>query len=292
VPAVATSVGSIATMTSVGRQIGDRRRDDHHVGRHGRVTARYAPDGWQVMTTSDIELHSGAEHPATEPHAPNVAGRLNWLRAGVLGANDGIVSTAGLVVGVAGATTSKEVIFTAGLAGLVAGAVSMALGEYVSVSTQRDTQRAMLQQERQELRDAPEAELVELTGLYTAKGLSPRTARLVAEELTEHDAFAAHVDVELGIDPDDLSNPWQAAVSSAVAFTAGALIPLMAILLPPASARVPVAFFSVLLALALTGTVSSVLSGARKTRAILRVVLGGAVAMLVTYGIGQMVGAP
>jgi VIT1/CCC1 family predicted Fe2+/Mn2+ transporter len=244
-----------------------------------------------VTTTGEDELRSGAEHSAMEPHAPRVAGRLNWLRAGVLGANDGIVSTAGLVVGVAGATTSKEVIFTAGLAGLVAGAVSMALGEYVSVSTQRDTQRAMLQQERQELHEFPEAELVELTGLYTAKGLSPRTARLVAEELTEHDAFAAHVDVELGIDPDDLSNPWQAAVSSAVAFTSGALIPLIAILFPPATARVPVAFFSVLLALALTGTVSGALSGANKTPAILRVVAGGALAMLVTYGIGHLVGA-
>jgi VIT1/CCC1 family predicted Fe2+/Mn2+ transporter len=245
------------------------------------------------MTTFDnTELRSGAEYSAAEPHIPKVAGRLNWLRAGVLGANDGIVSTAGLVVGVAGATTSKEVIFTAGLAGLVAGAVSMALGEYVSVSTQRDTQRRMLQQERQELHDAPEAELDELTGLYTAKGLSPRTARVVAEELTEHDAFAAHVDAELGIDPDDLSNPWQAALSSAVAFTAGAIIPLIAILFPPATARVPVAFISVLVALALTGTVSGGLSGARKSPAILRIVLGGALAMLVTYGIGQMVGAP
>jgi VIT1/CCC1 family predicted Fe2+/Mn2+ transporter len=245
-----------------------------------------------VTTTDNAELPSGVEHPAVEPHALNVAGRLNWLRAGVLGANDGIVSTAGLVVGVAGATAAREVIFTAGMAGLVAGAVSMALGEYVSVSTQRDSQRALLQQERQELRDTPEAELRELTGLYAAKGLSQQTARAVAEELTAHDALAAHLDVELGINPDDLSNPWQAALSSAIAFTAGAVIPLIAILLPPASARVPVAFVSVLLALALTGTVSGALSGAPKTRAILRVVLGGAVAMVVTYGIGQMVGAP
>jgi VIT1/CCC1 family predicted Fe2+/Mn2+ transporter len=244
------------------------------------------------VTTSDVELRGDAEHPATEPHGLNVAGRLNWLRAGVLGANDGIVSTAGLVVGVAGATAAREVIFTAGMAGLVAGAVSMALGEYVSVSTQRDSQHALLQQEYQELRDTPEAELRELAELYAAKGLSPQTARTVAEELTLHDALAAHADIELGINPDDLSNPWQAALSSAIAFTAGAVIPLIAILLPPASARVPVAFFSVLVALVVTGTVSSVLSRARKTRAILRVVLGGAVAMLVTYGIGQMVGAP
>jgi VIT1/CCC1 family predicted Fe2+/Mn2+ transporter len=136
----------------------------------------------------------------------------------------------------------------------------------------------------------PEAELEELAGLYAAKGLSPETARVVARELTDRDAFAAHVDVELGIDPDDLSNPWQAAFSSAVAFTLGAVIPLIAILLPPVTARVPLAFLSVLIALALTGTVSAILGGAAKRRAVLRVVLGGALAMLVTYGIGQMVG--
>jgi VIT1/CCC1 family predicted Fe2+/Mn2+ transporter len=182
------------------------------------------------------------------------------------------------------------VIFTAGSAGLVAGAVSMALGEYVSVSTQRDTQRALLQKERQELDEMPEAELEELVGLYVAKGLSAETARVVARELTERDAFAAHVDAELGINPDDLSSPWQAAVSSAVAFTLGALVPLIAILVPPVEIRIPVAFLSVLIALVLTGTVSAILGGARKRRAVLRVVLGGALAMLVTYGIGQMVG--
>jgi VIT1/CCC1 family predicted Fe2+/Mn2+ transporter len=243
------------------------------------------------MTLSDrAELRGEAPHPATEPHASHVTKRLNWLRAGVLGANDGIVSTAGLVVGVAAATTTSSVIFAAGVAGLVAGAVSMALGEYVSVSTQRDTQRVLLQKERRELDEMPEAELEELAGLYAAKGLSPETARVVARELTDRDAFAAHVDVELGIDPDDLSNPWQAAFSSAVAFTLGAVIPLIAILLPPVSARVPLAFLSVLIALVLTGTVSAILGGAPKRRAVLRVVLGGALAMLVTYGIGQMVG--
>ncbi len=236
------------------------------------------------------ELRSETLHPATDPHASHIANRLNWLRAGVLGANDGIVSTAGLVVGVAAATINSAVIFTAGLAGLVAGGVSMALGEYVSVSTQRDTQRVLLQKERQELDEMPEAELEELAGLYAAKGLSAETARVVARELTDRDAFAAHIDVELGIDPDDLSNPWQAALSSAVAFTLGAVVPLIAILLPPVSARVPVAFLSVLIALVVTGTVSAILGGARKKRAVLRVVLGGALAMLVTYGIGQMVG--
>jgi VIT1/CCC1 family predicted Fe2+/Mn2+ transporter len=243
------------------------------------------------MTVSDdVGFRDEAARPAIEAHASHIANRLNWLRAGVLGANDGIVSTAGLVVGVAAATTNSSVIFTAGVAGLVAGAVSMALGEYVSVNTQRDTQRALLQQEREELEEMPEAEFEELVGLYAAKGLTEVTARMVARELTDRDAFAAHVDVELGIDPNDLSSPSQAALSSAVAFTLGAIIPLIAILLPPVAARVPVTFLSVLIALALTGTVSAVLGGARKRRAVLRVVLGGALAMLVTYGIGQMVG--
>jgi vacuolar iron transporter family protein len=244
------------------------------------------------MTLPDrTELRSETPHPAIDPHASHITNRLNWLRAGVLGANDGIVSTAGLVVGVAAATTNGSVIFTAGLAGLVAGGVSMALGEYVSVSTQRDTQRALLRKERHELDEMPEAELEELAGLYAAKGLSAETARVVARELTDRDAFAAHIDAELGIDPNDLSNPWQAALSSAVAFTLGAVVPLIAILLPPVGARVPVAFLSVLIALVLTGTVSAILGGARKRPAVLRVVLGGALAMLVTYGIGQMVGA-
>lgn len=243
------------------------------------------------MTLPDsTELRSGTPHPRIDPHASRITNRLNWLRAGVLGANDGIVSTAGLVIGVAAATTNSSVIFTAGLAGLVAGGVSMALGEYVSVSTQRDTQRALLEQERRELVEMPEAELEELAGLYAAKGLSAETARVVARELTDRDAFAAHIDVELGIDPDDLANPWQAALSSAVAFTLGAVVPLVAILLPPVGARVPVAFISVLIALVMTGTASAVLGGARKRRAVLRVVMGGALAMLVTYGIGQMVG--
>lgn len=230
-----------------------------------------------------------------EPREPEASGqglnaKLNWLRAGVLGANDGIVSTAGLVVGVAAATVDRGPILTAGIAGLAAGAVSMALGEYVSVSTQRDTERALLIKERAELRELPEQELEELVDLYEAKGLSPATARLVAEELTEHDAFAAHADVELGIDPDDLTNPWQAAVSSAISFTIGALLPLIAILSTPPHLRIPVTFIAVLVALALTGSISARLGGARRGRAVARVVIGGAVAMVVTYVIGQAFG--
>ena len=227
---------------------------------------------------------------AGEPHDDTVSGRLNWLRAGVLGANDGIVSTAGLVVGVAGATTATGPILTAGIAGLVAGAVSMALGEYVSVSSQRDTERALLEKERGELVEFPEQEFEELTELYRAKGLSEATARQVARELTDNDAFAAHADVELHLDPDELTNPWQAAGASAVAFTTGSVLPLAAILLPPPGARVPVTFVVVVAALAATGYLSAWLGGARPGRAVLRLVLGGAVAMAVTYGIGAVVG--
>ncbi|MEO6086357.1 MAG: VIT family protein [Umezawaea sp.] len=219
---------------------------------------------------------------------------MNWLRAGVLGANDGIVSTAGLVVGVAGATAATAAtgpILTAGIAGVVAGAVSMALGEYVSVSSQRDTERSLLAKERAELDLYPDEELDELTALYVAKGLTRETARHVAEELTEHDAFAAHADAELGIDPRALTNPLHAAGASAAAFTLGSLLPLVAILLPPAGARIPVTFVVVLLALALTGAVSAHLGTAAKTAAVVRLVVGGALAMLVTFGIGQLVGA-
>ncbi len=220
-----------------------------------------------------------------------MAARLNWLRAGVLGANDGIVSTAGIVVGVAAATLERGPILTAGIAGLAAGAVSMALGEYVSVSTQRDTEKALLSKERRELRDDPDAELDELAALYEGKGLSPGTARTVAEELTAHDAFAAHAEIELGISPGELTNPWHAALSSALAFTVGALLPIVSILLPPTTWRVPVTFVAVLAALVLTGAVSAALGGAAKQRAVLRNVIGGSLALVITYGIGHLVGA-
>jgi VIT1/CCC1 family predicted Fe2+/Mn2+ transporter len=243
----------------------------------------------EVMNISPAVVNIRGEHP-DEPHSAGLSSRLNWLRAGVLGADDGIVSTAGLVIGVAAATTAKGPIITAGLAGLVAGAVSMALGEYVSVSTQRDTERALLEKERRELAESPDEELAELASMYQAKGLSQATAQLVAEELTAHDAFAAHVDIELGIDPDALTNPWHAAIASAVSFSLGALLPLIAILLPPVSARIPVTFGAVLVALALTGTISARLGGAGSTRAVSRILLGGALAMLVTFGVGQWVG--
>jgi VIT1/CCC1 family predicted Fe2+/Mn2+ transporter len=226
----------------------------------------------------------------TEPHESNHIAKLNWLRAAVLGANDGIVSIAGLVLGVAGATNSPQVIFTAGLAGVIAGAISMAAGEYVSVSSSRDTEKALLEKERYELKHHPEEELLELAGLYEKKGLSKQTALIVAKELTDKDPIAAHFDAELGIDPNNLTNPWHAAFASAIAFTLGAIIPIVAILLPPDSLRVSVAFLSVIIALAITGTVSAKVGGAAVSNAVIRVVLGGALAMAVTYGIGRLFG--
>lgn len=233
---------------------------------------------------------SARSHPA-EPHVGSMAARLNWLRAGVLGANDGIVSIAGIVVGVAAATVARAPILTAGVAGLAAGAVSMALGEYVSVSTQRDAERALLHKEIQELRDDPAAELDELAALYEAKGLTPATARTVAEELTDHNPLLAHAEVELGIDPDELTNPWQAALSSALSFTLGALLPLIVILAPPVAWRIPATVVAVLLALLVTGSVSAGLGGAPQGRAMLRNIIGGGLALAVTYAIGHLVGA-
>ncbi len=206
----------------------------------------------------------------------------------MLGANDGIVSVAGLVVGVAGATDSSKAILTAGLAGIVAGAVSMAAGEYTSVSSSRDTERALLDKERRELQDFPGQELAELVSIYEKKGLSAQTANTVAKELTAHDSFSAHVDAELGIDPENLTNPWHAALASAGSFLAGAVIPLIAILLPPSTLRIPVTFISVLVALALTGVASARVGGAPILTATIRVVAGGAIAMVATYGVGRL----
>jgi VIT1/CCC1 family predicted Fe2+/Mn2+ transporter len=238
---------------------------------------------------SAAETDDAEPHPH-EPHDKSFAGRLNWLRAGVLGANDGIVSTAGLVIGVAAATTNRGAILTAGLAGLAAGAMSMAVGEYVSVSTQRDGERSLIQKEIRELREMPEQELAELTQLYEAKGLSASLAHRVAVELTEHDALAAHAEVELGIDPENLTNPWHAAWASMVAFTVGAILPLLAIVLPGAPWRVPVTVVAVVVALAFTGWLSARLGEADARKATARVVVGGLVAMAVTYAIGSLVG--
>ena len=234
--------------------------------------------------TDEVAGHVG------EAHTGGIGQRLNWLRAGVLGANDGIVSVAALVVGVAGATTDSSALLIAGIAGLVGGAISMALGEYVSVSSQRDSERALIAKETAELRDMPDEELEELAGLYRDRGLSEATARQVAEELTQHNALAAHLEVELHIDQDDLVSPWQAALSSAVAFTVGALLPLLAILLPPPDWRVPVTFGARGVLIAITGWVSAILGGASRGRAVLRLVVGGTLALAVTWLIGSLLG--
>ena len=225
----------------------------------------------------------------SEPHDGAITGRLNWLRAGVLGANDGIVSVAAIVVGVAGATNQIAPILTAGTAAIVGGAISMALGEYVSVSSQRDSERALVAKEKAELEAMPEQELAELELIYQGKGLSAQTAKTVAVELTAHDALAAHLDAELNIDPDNIANPWHAALASAIAFVSGGILPFLTILLPP-NIRVAVTFVVVLVALAGTGALGARLGGSPVPRAMIRVVIGGAVALAATFLIGKALG--
>lgn len=227
-------------------------------------------------------------HAHIEPLRNTTEQKLNWLRAGVLGANDGIISIAGLTIGVASATTSHVIILTAGLAGIIAGAISMAAGEYVSVSSSKDGQKALLKLEEYELKHYPKEELEELTCIYENKGLSRATALRVAKELTEHDAMKAHFDAELGIDPNNLTSPWHATFASCISFLIGAIIPLLAILLPPPQIRIPVGFIAVVIALILTGTISAKIGKANVMKAVIRVVIGGVFAMAVTYGIGRI----
>lgn len=242
------------------------------------------------MTTDASEFDLSVGPHEDEPHGSGFNNRLNWLRAAVLGANDGIVSVAGLVVGVAGATNDRGAIAVAGVAGLAAGALSMAAGEYVSVSTQRDSEHALLEKERRELVEQPEEELAELADIYVGKGLSAELALEVATELTAHDALGAHAEAELGIDPDDLTNPWSAAWASMAAFTVGALLPLLTILLVGAQLRVVVTAVAVVLALAFTGWASARFGYGPAKRAVLRNMAGGLFAMLATYAIGALVG--
>jgi VIT1/CCC1 family predicted Fe2+/Mn2+ transporter len=243
------------------------------------------------MTTDTGALDGAAVGPhEDEPHDTGFNNRLNWLRAAVLGANDGIVSTAGLVVGVAGATSDRTAIMVAGIAGLAAGALSMGAGEYVSVSTQHDSEHALLEKERRELAEDPEDELAELADLYVQKGLSEALALQVARELTEHDALGAHAEAELGIDPDDLTNPWTAAWASMLSFTLGALLPLLMIVLVTPDLRVPVTVVVVVVALAFTGWASARFGYGPTRKAIVRNTAGGLFAMLATYGIGALVG--
>lgn len=222
----------------------------------------------------------------TEDHRSGVGG---WLRAAVLGANDGIVSIASLVLGVAAADSGAGAVATAGVAGLVGGALSMAAGEYVSVSSQRDVEVTDLARERRELLESPAAERRELIEIYEAKGLTPELAEQVADALVlGEDPLRVHAREELRLDPDDLARPLQAAVVSALSFALGALLPLLVILLTPIAVRVPATLIAALVALALLGGVSARLGRAPVARALVRVVIGGALAMGLTYGLGAL----
>ena len=232
--------------------------------------------------------HHHVVHPHAEPHRSNRAG---WVRAAVLGANDGVVSTACLIVGVAGAGAGFGAVRAAGIAGLAAGALSMALGEYVSVASQRDIEQADVQIERRALEEHPVAELRELALIWQARGVEPGLAEEVARQLTEKDALAAHVRDELGLTPETAARPAQAAVVSAVSFTLGALVPLLAFLVSPESGRSPVVVAAALVALVGLGYVGARLGSARRARGMVRVGIGGAVAMGITVVIGELTGA-
>jgi VIT1/CCC1 family predicted Fe2+/Mn2+ transporter len=231
----------------------------------------------------------GRSH-VNEPHVGELSERLNWLRAGVLGANDGIVSTAGIVVGVAGATSSLREILTAGVAGLVAGSLSMAGGEYVSVSTQRDTEQAAVALEKWELANLPEREEAELAGIYQQRGLSADLARQVARELTEHDALHAHAEAELRIEPDAYTSPWQAAGASFASFAVGGLLPFVAIMFPSEAWRIWICVAAVMVGLVITGYLSARLGKAPTGPAIARNVGVGILTMAITWGVGRLFG--
>jgi VIT1/CCC1 family predicted Fe2+/Mn2+ transporter len=214
--------------------------------------------------------------------------KSNRLRAAVMGSNDGILSVSGLVIGVASANGSKIIILTAGVAGIVAGAISMAAGEFMSVSAERDNEKALIAKEKLELEQNPKYELEELTHLYENRGLDTATASRVAKQLTKADALGAHSDMELNINPNNLTNPWYAVSASAISYTSGALIPLIAIMLPFGVMTIPVTFVAVLIALTITGYISAKISGSHAAKAILRVVLSGAAAMVITFMIGKL----
>ena len=222
---------------------------------------------------------------------PHVAARAGWLRAAVLGANDGLVSTASLVVGVAAAESARSTVLVAGIAGLTAGALSMAAGEYVSVSSQRDLEQAGLAFEAAELTLMPAAELEELTHLYERRGLDRDLARQVAEALTEQDALDAHAREELGIDPRAPARPVQAATVSAASFTVGSLLPILVVAAASRSLRVPLVVVAALVGLVLLGLAGAKVAGAPPTRAAVRVLVGGTLALGISLGVGHLVGA-
>jgi VIT1/CCC1 family predicted Fe2+/Mn2+ transporter len=218
--------------------------------------------------------------------------RVGWLRAAVLGANDGIVSTASIVVGVAAAGTNHQTILLSGVAGLVAGAMSMAAGEYVSVHSQADTEKADLSRERQELKEEPAAELRELERIYIGRGLTPDLAKQVSVQLTEHDALAAHARDELGITPELQPRPVQAALTSAASFTVGAALPLVMALIAPVAHAIPVVSGASLVSLSLLGALAAKAGGANPLKGAWRVTFWSALAMAATAGVGALFGMP
>lgn len=225
-----------------------------------------------------------------EQQNSKLAGKLNWLRAGVLGANDGIISTAGLVVGVAAAGSSASAILTAGVASVVAGAVSMALGEYVSVSAQRDTEDTLVKLHREAHERDPENERNDILRSLEEIGLRKETALLAVEEMDSDQRLAAHLRVELGLDEEDLTSPWMAAAASAISFITGAVLPLIAAIIAPEGIRIWTIILATLLALVVTGTISARLGDAHRGRAVARLVIGGALALAVTFAIGWLFG--
>ena len=232
-----------------------------------------------------------ARGPIAKVHKErHLVSRIGWLRAAVLGANDGIISTASLILGVAGASASKGSILLAGIAGLVAGAMSMAAGEYVSVSSQSDTENADLAREREELATEPEAEREELTKIYVDRGVEAALAREVADQLTAKDALGAHARDELGISEITTARPVQAALTSAATFSVGAAAPLALVLISPGDWLVPVVAGGSLFALAVLGWLGAKTGGAEVLKPVLRVTFWGALAMAITFGIGVLVG--
>ena len=215
---------------------------------------------------------------------------LNKLRAAVLGANDGIVSISALVMGIAGANGEWHAIFIAGLAALVAGALSMAVGEYVSVSSQSDAEKTFIERERKLLKDNPDAELEQLANAYADQGVCKETSHVVARELTKENALRAHLRMHFNLDEDDLNSPMHAATSSLLAFTVGGAIPSLTIILVPASARVWATTIAVILALIVVGYFSASVGGASRRHAMIRVLVGGLLAMAITYGVGFLFG--
>ncbi|WP_287885423.1 MULTISPECIES: VIT1/CCC1 transporter family protein [Paracoccus] len=231
-----------------------------------------------------------SKQPSAHPDDPHYVSRMGWLRASVLGANDGIVSVGALIVGVAAADPGRQAILIAGTAGLVAGAMSMAMGEYVSVSSQSDTERADIAREHEALREMPEEELHELAAIYESRGMTPGTALQAAREVTEHDALAAHVRDELGLSEASNANPLLAALASAATFSVAAAVPLLAAIMAPGGQVVASVLVAVVVALAVLGALGAWAGGAPPGRAVLRVILGGVFALAVTAGIGKIFG--